>query len=92
MRTCIRHFEMKEIERNSEKKYSGYNDKDNDEYDILFNSVSNDNMKIEDDDENDEDDDENQNEFGSNKSFWGKERVIKSKISNYDIRMFSNKR
>lgn len=89
MRTCIRHFEMKEIERNSEKKYSGYNDEENDDDDILFNSVNNNNMKTED---IDEDDNENQNEFGSNKSFWGKEKVIKSKISNYDIRMLSNKR
>ena len=86
MRTCIRYFEMKEIERNSEKKYNGdYNDDDAD--DILFNSIRNENMNMEDIDNN-----EYPEEFEPNKSFWGKERVIKSKISNYDIRMFSNKR
>jgi hypothetical protein len=84
IRTCIRYFEMKEMERNSEKKYNGY---DNDEDDILFNSIKNDNIKMEDIDDN-----ENGDNFEPNKSFWGKEKVIKSKMSNYDIRMFSNKR
>ena len=93
MRTCIRHFEMKEIEKKTEKKYNG--DDNDDEDDILFNSVRNNEIVyLADIDEENEctDNDKCTDNFDQNKSFWGKERVIKSKISNYDIRMFSNKR
>ena len=91
IKTCIQYFEMKELEINSEKKYNGDYKHDDDD-DILFNSVRNDDMYLENIEEDEEDNNKKQNELDPIKSFWGKENVIKSKMSNYDIRMFSNKK
>lgn len=94
MRTCIRYFDMKEIEINSEKKYTG--DEESDEDDTLFHSVKNNNFidsdRYEDGDGDGDELNEKLKRGESIKSFWGKEKVVKSSMSNYDIRMFSNKR
>ena len=84
VRTCIRYFEMKELENDSEHG----NQSDNDD-DVLFGKCDNENEE--------ENENSGENETPSQqipdkiKSFWGKS-VKKSNLANYDIQMFANRK
>jgi hypothetical protein len=76
VKTCIRFFEMKELENDSE--YENKSDED----DVLFGNCE---------DENNENNENGDVENSKIKSFWGKS-VKKSNLANYDIQMFANRK
>ncbi len=83
-RQLIRHFKMKDFDKQN-KYHNGWYETNDDDDDMLFGKM----------DGIDNDDDGSTDDQGCMTSLWGKERVIKKgnvPIANYDMRMFSKKR